>query len=226
MPGLNTPSASPLPRSPCAGTPPSIAADPLPPMSRIRPRLQPRHVDVDTVPRHRRQFRPAVLHRDRLHRHLVACRTQVDEELRDPEVRNDGGKIHRRRQPDQRAVVVVRRDRHRVRLRHRRDVQHRARCRRSCRCPGSGCRPHAPPGPRRTPPSSRSPRRSRSESAAARRTSATSSMLSHRHGSSYQPMSNSAMRLPMRIACIGASRRCTSTSSVKSGPSASRIART
>ena len=46
----------------------------------------------------------------------------------------------------------------------------------------------------------------------ARRTSATSSMLSHRQGSSYQPTSNSAMRWPMRIACIGASRRCTSTS--------------
>ena len=59
-----------------------------------------------------------------------------------------------------------------------------------------------------------------------RRTSASASMFSASTGSSYQNGRYCSISSAMRTACIGASRRCISTSISTSGPTASRTALT
>ncbi len=91
----------------------------------VRPLAQRRHIEIDPVARRRRQLHEPVLHHQRRHRDRIAGGLEVHEALGEPEIRDHRRNGHRRRQPDQGGIVVVRRDRHRLRRGHRGDVHQR-----------------------------------------------------------------------------------------------------
>ena len=113
-------------RSPCAGIPPNTGGTPdaWSPGAGGRAVFRHRCRYRDPAPSAVRPSRPCTV--KAAIGNLAAGRLEIDEVLGDPEVRDHRREMDRRRQADQRAVVVVRRHRHRVRLRHRGDVQHGA----------------------------------------------------------------------------------------------------
>ena len=150
---------------------------------------------------------------------------EIDEILGDPEIRDHRADMRRRRQPHQDAIIIVRGHHHRVRLRHHRNVHHRRdpADRADIGIEDVGRPPFQHLGElllrvQRLAGDDRDRH--------ARRTSASSSILSARHGSSYHRDAELGSRCPMLIACDGENRRWASIRSSKSGPTASRMRRT
>ncbi len=167
-----------------------------------------------------------VAHLQRLHGDLAAGLLEVHEILEDDEVRHHGRRLHAGGQGHRGAVVVVRRDRDHPGLGHRGDLLEledaAAVADVGVDDVGGALLEDLAEGR----PLCTAPRPSRSAGRCRAAPRPAPGRFSGGTGSSYQKGRSGASFFPTLRATAGARRRCASTSTSKSGPTASRTART